>query len=260
MEIRVLGCHGSQLPGMGLTGFLIDGKILMDAGAVTSVLSMEEQSRIDHVLISHAHLDHVRDLASLADNICCVGRSHPLTVISTSCVIETLQKHIFNGAIWPDFSVLPTPDHPVLKFQHLRTGERVDVGHLRVKAIPVHHSVETVAYVIQSGRGTAATAVFVGDTGPTEEIWHIASQEKNLRAIFVETSLPQEMAAMAERTGHLTPEGLARELEKLGPLNAGIYLYHMKIQYREEIRQEIERMGEEAWHVHILQDGQVIRI
>lgn len=261
MEIRVLGCHGSQLPGLGLTGFLIDGRTLMDAGAVTSVLSMEEQSQVDHVLISHAHLDHVRDLASLADNICCIDRKHPLTVFSTSRIIETLKKHIFNNAIWPDFSVLPSPEKPVLKFQPLLTGEKVAIGPLRVTAVPVHHSVETVAYVIESGNESSRLAVvFVGDTGPTQEIWRIAGQEPNLRAVFVETSLPQEMADMAERTGHLTPVGLALELEKLGPLRAKIYLYHMKIQYRREIQREIERMGERDLHVHILEDGQVIRI
>jgi cAMP phosphodiesterase len=176
-------------------------------------------------------------------------------------VIETLKQHIFNGAIWPDFSILPSPEKPVLKFQPLRTGEKVAIGHLRVTAVPVHHSVETVAYVIESGNESSRQAVvFVGDTGPTQEIWRIAGQEPNLRAIFVETSLPQEMADMAERTGHLTPVGLARELEKMGPLNAKIYLYHMKIQYRQEIQREIKRMGKGGLHVNILEDGQVIRI
>jgi hypothetical protein len=34
----------------------------------------------------------------------------------------------------------------------------------------------------------------------------------------------------------------------------------MKIHYREEIRQEIECMGEGGRQVHILLDGQIIRI
>jgi cAMP phosphodiesterase len=259
MEIRVLGCHGSQLPGFGFTGFLIDGVTLLDAGAVTSVLTPEEQSRVDHVLISHAHLDHIRELASLADNLCSNCINHPLTVISTSCVIETLKRHIFNNAIWPDFSMLPSAEKPVLKFEPIRTGEKMRVGHLRVTAVPVHHCVETVAYVIESDQDSSTTtAVFVGDTGPTDEIWRVARTEKNVRAIFIETSLPQEMADVAELTGHLTPAGLARELKKLGTLNPQIYLYHMKIQYREEIRREIERMGDSR--LHILRDGEIIRI
>lgn len=66
------------------------------------------------------------------------------------------------------------------------------------------------------------------------------------------------MADMAEITGPLTPAGLARELKKLGPLNPQICLYRMKIQYREEIQREIDRMGNSR--IQILQDGQVIRI
>lgn len=259
MEIRVLGCHGSQLPGCGFTGFLIDGMTLLDAGAATSVLTPEEQSRIDHVLISHAHLDHIQELPSLADNLCYIRKNNPLTVISMPQVIDTLKRHIFNGVIWPDFSILPSAEKPVLKFEPIRTREKIHVGHLRVTAIPVHHSVESVAYVIESGQGSATkTAIFVGDTGPTEEIWSVAGKGENVRAIFVETSLPGEMTDMAELTGHLTPAGLARELEKLYPLKPQIYLYHMKIQYCEEIRSEIELLKNSR--IQILQDGQVIRI
>jgi cAMP phosphodiesterase len=259
MEIRVLGCHGSQLPGCGLTGFLIDATTLLDAGAVTSVLTLEEQVRIDHILITHTHLDHIRELSSLADNICYFKRDYPLTVVSTRHVIETLRMHIFNGAIWPDFSILPNPEKPVLRFMTIRPGEKIALGHLSVTAIPVHHTVETVAYVVEAENdGRPTTAVFIGDTGPTEEIWRVAGRGEDVRAIFVETSLPGDMKDLAELTGHLTPAGLAHELKKLGPFNPQIYLYHMKIQYRREIQREIALMGN--GNVHVLQDGQVIRI
>jgi len=259
MEIRVLGCHGSQLPGYGLTGFLIDSTTLLDAGAVTSVLTSEEQVRIDHILITHAHLDHIRELSSLADNICYFKRDYPLTVVSTVQVIESLKTHIFNGVIWPDFSLIPSAEKPVLKFMIIRPGERIALGHLRVTAIRVHHTVETVAYVVETENdGRSTTAVFVGDTGPTEEIWRLAGRSDDIRAIFVETSLPEAMTDLAELTGHLTPAGLARELKKLGTYHPQIYLYHMKIQYRREIQREITLLGN--GDVHMLQDGQVIRI
>jgi cAMP phosphodiesterase len=259
MEIRVLGCHGSQLPGCGLTGFLIDATTLLDAGAVTSVLTLEEQARIDHILITHAHLDHIRELSSLADNICYFKRDYPLTVVSTPRVIETLKTHIFNGAVWPDFSLIPSPEKPVLRFVTIRPGEAMDLGHLRVMAVPVHHTVETVAYVVKAENGEQPTAaVFIGDTGPTEEIWLAARRDGDIRALFVETSLPGSMTELAELTGHLTPAALARELKKLGPFNPQIYLYHMKIQYRREIQREIALLGNA--NINILQDGQVIRI
>lgn len=259
MEIRVLGCHGSQLPGCGLTGFLIDAKILLDAGAVTSVLTLDEQAGISHILITHSHMDHIRELASLADNLCYLNRGYPLTVIAPSHVIDTLRAHIFNNIIWPDFSLIPSPDEPIMRFVAIRIGEKVHLGHLDVTAIPVNHTVETVAYIveaIQDKRPTAA--VFVGDTGPTDKIWREARRGKNIRAVFVETSLPEEMLDIARLSGHLTPAGLAGELTKLGPLGLPIYLYHMKIQYRTEIQRQIALM--ENSFIHVLQDGQVIQV
>jgi hypothetical protein len=38
MEIRVLGCYGGELPGYFLGSFMLDGKLVVDAGAITSVL------------------------------------------------------------------------------------------------------------------------------------------------------------------------------------------------------------------------------
>lgn len=129
MEIRVLDCHGSQFPGCGFTGFLIDGRILLDAGAATSVMTLEDQSQMDHVLISHAQLDHIREPASLADNLCYIRRNHPLTVISTPQVIETLKRQIINGAIWSGFSILSSAEKPLLRFEPLRTEEKMRVSH-----------------------------------------------------------------------------------------------------------------------------------
>lgn len=259
MEIRVLGCHGSQLPGCGFTGFLIDGVTLLDAGATTSVLTLEEQARIDHVLISHAHLDHIRELPSLADNLCYTRKGNPLRVISMSPVIDALKQHIFNGVVWPDFSMLPDSVNPVLRFEPISPGETMSISHLHVTAIPVHHAVGSLAYLIEAGQGTETkTAVFVGDTGPTEEIWSVARRGKNVRAIFVETSFPDKMAEMADLTGHLTPTALARELEKISPLTPQIYLYHLKVQYGNEIRHEIESLKNAR--LHFLRDGQVVKI
>ena len=260
MEIRVLGCHGSQLPGCGLTGFLIDGTTLLDAGAVTSALTLEEQVRVDHILITHAHLDHIRELSSLADNLCYYKERLSADGCRYARVIETLRIHIFNGAIWPDFSVIPSAEKPVLRFMTIQPGERIALGHLGITAIPVHHTVETVAYVVDTQTdGRATAAVFIGDTGPTEEIWRVAGRREDIRAIFVETSLPGEMWDLAELTGHLTPASLAGELKKLSPFDhPQIYLYHMKIQYLHEIRREIALLGND--NIHVLKDGQVIRI
>jgi cAMP phosphodiesterase len=255
MQIRVLGCHGSQTPGCNTTSFLLDGKILVDAGAITSLLTIEEQLNIDYVLVTHAHLDHVRDIMFLADNICYLQKGHPLTVIGTRNIIDTLRTHLFNNIVWPDFSVIPSPENPVLKFKAIKPGERIKLGDVDITAVLVDHVIETVSYAIESENGSF---IIIGDTGPTEEVWKTANKMSDLKAVFIETSLPDSMKDVAEMTGHLTPSGLEGELKKLNASNRNIYLYHMKLQYRETIQREIAMI--ENRNIHVLEDGEVIQI
>src|SRR5688572_3673928 len=103
MEIKVLGCHGGETTKHRTSSFLLDGVLAVDAGATSGTLTLKEQKRISSVLVSHAHLDHVRDLASLADNRCQMG-GKPLVVAGTPWTINALKKHFFNNILWPDFS------------------------------------------------------------------------------------------------------------------------------------------------------------
>lgn len=255
MQIKVLGCHGSQMPGCNTTSFLLDGNILIDAGTITSLLTLEEQVKIDYVLVTHAHLDHVRDIMFLADNICYLQKDRPLTIIATNNIIDTLRTYLFNNIIWPDFSLLPTPEKPVLKFMAVRPGEKIKLDDITVTAILVHHVIETVSYSIETNK---ASVLILGDTGPTEEVWKVANGIDNLKAVFIETSLPNDMQDVADMTGHLTPSGLKQELKKLNNHNHDIYLYHMKIQYRETIQREVALIKDRS--IHFLNDGEVVTI
>lgn len=255
MNIRVLGCHGAQLPHYNTTSFLIGSNVLVDAGAVTTVLNLSEQVKIDYVFITHAHLDHIRDLAFLADNAYFQQRKKPLLIISTKGIIEAISRHIFNNVIWPDFSRLPSPQAPLIKFKIIKSGKKQKIGDLQVTAIDLDHVVESVSYVVES-RGKAV--MFFGDTGPTEMAWKKARQTKSLRSLFIETSLPDEMTDVACKTGHLTPRSLSAELKKITGVRPDVYLYHMKPKYKEAICREIATIQDRK--IHILEDGQIIRI
>ena len=254
VNIRVLGCHGSQMPGCNTTSFLLNGNILVDAGTITTLLTVEEQCNIDYILVTHAHLDHVKDIIFLSDNICYLQKDRPLMVYGTPYIINALRTHLFNGTIWPDFSTLPSPENPVLKFVVISPGEKLRLDDFDVTPILVDHVVETVGYIIEAEEGSV---IFVGDTGPTEKIWEIANSIKNLKAIFIETSLPDGMMEVADVTGHLTPSTLEQELKKLNTHNPDIYLYHMKLRYEQSIQREIALI--EDRNIHILKDGQIIR-
>jgi ribonuclease BN (tRNA processing enzyme) len=255
MNIKVLGCHGSQLPNYNTTSFLVGQNVLVDAGTITAVLSLKEQLKIDYIFITHAHLDHVRDIMFLADNIGYQRRGKPLIIVSTKGIIDAIRRHLFNNVIWPDFSEIPSPKAPVIKFQIISPGRKQKIGDFHVRAIDLHHVVETVGYVLEA-KGKAV--IFLGDTGPTEEAWQIAKKIAGLKAVFVETSLPNGMKDIANKAGHLTPLSLAVELKKLSEVNPKIYLYHMKPSYRETIRKEVAAIKDRK--IHIIEDGQRIRI
>jgi len=255
MKIRVLGCHGSQLPNYNTTSFLLGQNVLLDAGTVTTVLSLQEQLKIDYVFITHAHLDHVRDITFLADNIFFQRRKRPLVIVSTKGILDSLHRHLFNNVIWPDFSKIPSAKEPLVKFQTIVPGKKQTIGDLQITAIYLNHVVETIGYVIAS-KGKAL--MFLGDTGPTREAWQVAQKTKGLEAIFVETSLPDSMKDVADITGHLTPSSLQAELKKLKGKKPDIYLYHMKPSYQEVIHKEVAAIKDRK--IHVIEDGQIIRI
>lgn len=143
MELRILGCHGGETPHHKTSSFLLEGRVAIDAGAVTSMLTLEEQQKIETVLVSHAHLDHIKDLATLADNRCQQG-GPTLTIAGVGETIRVLREHFFNDLIWPDFSRIDTPVGPTIRFETLVAEAPTSVGGVRVRAVMVNHTMTRV--------------------------------------------------------------------------------------------------------------------
>jgi ribonuclease BN (tRNA processing enzyme) len=252
MLLEILGCHGGSVPRRRLPSFLINGHVLLEAGSVTSALPLGAQAAIEHVLVSHAHLDHTVGLAFLVDNIqsaqTVAGRSAAVIAASIAPVVDDLRSHCFNNRLWPDFTKLPTPEDPTLRLQTLRERESIEFGSLSIIPVPVHHSVPAVGFVIHDG---TSGLVFSGDTGPTDEIWKMAREVKGIEAILVETAFPNRLEALATKSGHFTPALLQREMEKMP--DAPLWIYHIKPAHFEETVDELERLGD---RIHILEQDQ----
>ncbi|MDH3975001.1 MAG: 3',5'-cyclic-nucleotide phosphodiesterase [Deltaproteobacteria bacterium] len=236
MQIKVLGCYGAELPGFKTSCFMLNDSTLIDAGAVTSILTPHEQRGIRDILVTHSHLDHIKDIPLLADNI--IG-SNPgrINVISSGEVIAILKEHLFNNSIWPDFSKIPTPENPVINFKEIEVGKPFQINGTTVTAIKLNHVVPTLGYIFTENGSSVA---ILGDTRDTEEIWQALSKTDNLKGIFIETSFPDSMVELAQLSGHLTPKMLASELGKLkGKADTCIYVYHMKPNYLDTLKEEI---------------------
>lgn len=252
MELRILGSAGAEFPNFRPPAFLIDGKLLLDAGTIGSVLNEDEQWNINNILVTHSHLDHIRSIPALADNIIIKNLDHKVTLHCTDEVILSLKNHLFNDIIWPDFSKIPTVQNPVIQYSTIDPYLEYKIDEYLVQAIPVNHTVPTVGYrVTSNGR----TLVYTGDTGSTEEIWKMCS---GVDVLIVEVSFPNSMERMAELTKHLTPLQLLSELAKIEVLPKMILVTHPKPQYFETIRREIDLLGIEG--IELLQDGSVYQI
>jgi ribonuclease BN (tRNA processing enzyme) len=240
MLVRIIGGHGGVSPGFKATSYLIDGKLLIDAGSVASGIQIQEQANIDHILISHAHLDHISDLAFLADN--CFGmKKKPFAIYANAPVREAIKTHLLNDVIWPDFTVLPNKENPTLKFIDLKPEEVIELGDYRILPVPVNHSTGALGFIIERKN---ASVVFTQDTGPTEKIWEYARRVKNLKAIFSEVSFPNSMAKIAHDSQHHTAMTIKEEIKKM-PKDIPIFLGHLKPNFQTELFKEIEEIGDE---------------
>ena len=252
MRLQILGSAGAEYPGFHPPSFLIDGQLLLDAGTIGSVLSEEEQWKIRDIFITHSHLDHIRSVPALADNIIMKNLKHTVTVHGTAEVISALRDHMFNGVIWPDFTKIPSAKDPVILYSIIEPYLEFAVKGYTVQAIPVNHTVPAVGYRVNSG---CRTLVYTGDTGPTEDIWKYCS---GVDALIVEVSFPNNMESLAQVTRHLTSSMLIDELSQIAELPKHIFVTHPKPQYYDIIRREIECLGIDG--IELLHDGSVYDI
>jgi cAMP phosphodiesterase len=249
MKIRILGCYGTELLGYNATAFLVNETILVDAGTIASALTMEEQLKIRGVLLSHSHLDHIKGLFFLADNLS-ERFSSSVNIYGTAGILDILKAHYFNDLLSPDFTSIPDKGNPILKLNPISPNEGFEVNGLMVNAFKANHVVESVGYKLQDANGSI---LYSGDTGATPWIWKEAREQKGLKAIFVETSFPNRLKELAELTGHLTPSMLEEELKKIDHLDVPIFIFHMKPQYLDALTTEIERLNHP--NISILKQG-----
>lgn len=251
MKLHVLGCHGGELPTCKTTCFLIDDVLALDAGALTSTLSLEQLIRVDHILVGHSHFDHVKDLPLLSDLV--VGRrDKPVTIYASRECAKALKQNMFNDALWPDFTRIPSRSQPVLRIKTFKAGSSFRVGPYHVQSIPVSHPVESCAFIVSNGKTALAMS---GDTGPTDKLWVALNKTQNLKVLLLETSFPNRLQELADISGHLTPQTLERELKKFKCEEAKVLLYHLKPAFVGQLKQELA-----ALPVQVLELGDLFEL
>lgn len=256
MKVRVLGCSGAIAKDCRTTSFLIDGELLVDAGTGVGDLTLEEMCAVDHVLLTHSHLDHVAALPLMVDATA-AQRKEPLKVHALAGTIAALKAHIFNNVIWPDFSRIPTPERPFISFHEIQVGQTLRFGDKLVEVLPAVHTVPAAGFAVTAGQGCW---VFTGDTERNPALWARVNQ-LNVAMLVIETAFSNREKDLARRSLHLSPAVLANELDCIAKgRNYPIYITHTKPAETEQIMAEIQRFDQtQPFGPHVTHDIRWLR-
>jgi len=240
MKVSMLGVSGGEL---GLKNhsisYLVDDKLLIDAGGLLHSMDMKSLLNIDNLLISHSHMDHIKDLPLWGDLI--FGQRAPINVRGAHKTLEAIKKHIFNWTIWPDFTSIPTIENPIFKFKGIDPNSKFSLGGYKITSVEVNHTVLSTAFVVDDGK---SSFIYSSDTTNTDKIWKTANRKKNLKAIFMEISFSNSLQEIADISKHYSPATLAIDLKKIKK-DIPIYLYHIKPSVIKTVIKEVKALKDD---------------
>jgi ribonuclease BN (tRNA processing enzyme) len=234
MKIRVLGAHNCERKNFKMLSLLVDGVLAIDAGALTSSLSLEEQKKIRALLLTHQHYDHVRDVPALAMNLFLSGAA--TRIYSIPAALDVLAGNLLNDQIYPDFRHKPE-EKPTVSFTVIEPNKVELIEGYTVLAVPVSHSVPTVGYQVTDAK--SRSFFYAGDAGPgLAECWRQVSP----RLLIIEVTASDRYTEWAAGARHLTPSLLREELESFQKVNGylpKVVAIHMNPDLEGEIAAEV---------------------
>ncbi len=252
MKLTVLGCSGGIGSGRHTTSLLVDDDVLIDAGSGLTTLDFEQLVKIDHVFLTHAHLDHVLGLPLLLDSVGDL-RGTPVAVHALPEVLDVLAKHLFNWQLWPDFREIPSKAAPWLRFEPLGFGEALTLKGRTFRPLPVNHVVPACGLHLATQAGSL---VFSGDTTHSEDFIKALNAIPDLRHLIIETSFENDLVDIARASKHHWPDSLAEELSAL-TVQPEVWITHLKPGNEAAIMNEL-RAAAPGWGVEALMQEQVI--
>ena len=238
MKVRILPSvfGDDQSRHQYLTTFLVNNSIAIDAGSLGFFANLDDQRNVQHLFISHSHIDHIASLPIFLENVYNTG-DDCVTIHASDEVIHSLKKHVFNDVVWPDFIRLSREMDPFLKFESLSDQQTVEIDGVRITPVSVHHLVPTYGFILDD---TKSAIMIATDTGPTQTIWEMAQRIPHLKAVFLDASFPDCLSQIALLSQHLTPTSFTEEIKKL-QRQTRIVAVHIKVRFHDQVVEELER-------------------
>lgn len=238
MRVQILGAHQGESRDMRFMSILVDNQLAIDAGGLTTSLSLEEQYAIEAILITHQHFDHIKDLPMFAHNL---WESKDIHVYCTDDTRVMLEQHIFNDQIWPNMTKDRPGTHRVI-FHAVEAGRWFDLLEYKILPVPMVHTVPTVGYLIErEGKSMFYTA-------DTRSDGHQEWASTRPDVLIIETTMSNQFDADASRFKHLTPVSLGRELRAFHT-RQGYYprtvCVHINPKHEQQVRRELADLSKE---------------
>lgn len=255
MDIHILGCSGGIGQGLGTTSLRVGTNTLLDCGTGVGDLPLEDLFKIQHVFITHSHLDHIAGLPLLLDTIYEQLVKQPLTVYCQPDTYNALMEHIFNWKIWPNFFDLPSKEKPVARYIPILPGESITLEETTYTMIEVEHTVPAVAYIVQDKNAGFA---FSGDTASAPKLWEALNMANNMDLLIVECAFADERAEIANQAKHFSPQSLANDLAALRH-NPQICVSHLQPGVEDKILAELKAVMPER-KVRSISGGDILSL
>jgi HD-GYP domain-containing protein (c-di-GMP phosphodiesterase class II)/ribonuclease BN (tRNA processing enzyme) len=255
--IKILGASGSKAKDLNTTSFQIYKDIVVDAGNILNALG-NEAKHINHIFLTHSHADHITDLPFIIETFF-ESRETPLTIYALEETIAVLKKHSFNDVIWPDFTKIKLLKNDTfsLILKPIKINEITKIHNYSIKAIEANHISGACGFVIKKNH---QGFIISGDTYINPYMWEEIEKDEDIKSLLIECSYPDKLQELAKITRHLTPELIAKELEKLTRKNLSVFYYHLKPSYQKDLLKDIKKHKLLAYNGKILKEGDVIHI
>jgi ribonuclease BN (tRNA processing enzyme) len=257
VRVRILGARQVDSAEGRSFAMLIDDRLAVDAGSLAGSLSLYEQLAVTDVLLTHHHLDHVKDLGPFGLNVFQRGQ---VTIHATNLVRSALREHLLHPNIWLDLFARPDPAQPVFIFHEIAPGEPFTVGPYQVNPVAMrHHAVPVTGYEVW--REGSGRVFYTGDTGPgCQDVWSRVRPD----LLVIETTFASSLDAVARQSGHLTPTTLRAELTAFRDLHdylPRVVAVHVNTYHLEDVRREIAEVAADLGaDISVAEGGQIFEI
>jgi ribonuclease BN (tRNA processing enzyme) len=250
MKIKILGCSGGRSIDSDPTCFLIDDRILIDAGAATNKLEDKDLKKLEHLIITHSHFDHIADLPFLMEKLFWI-KNKTFTMHCSKESWDAIISHILNNSVWPNLIDIAKTKNEIFQWNRISNLNTINILNYKVTPIRVNHIVATDGLIIDDGNCSIA---FTADTYKTDKFWEICNKQTNLKAIIADVSFPNKMDETAEITRHLTPKLFYEETKKLDRDDLRFYISHLKPLFKNEVLKDLAELPIQK-SMEILQEG-----